>query len=81
MVEQWARTNGLVLDRLEYHFLGNGPFEHVARTQYLWAVRTHGAGGQIRDAWLKCGHVVFGMWSRQIEVKWVEEGKSAFLDT
>jgi len=80
LVRQWALENDLHLERQEYHLLGRGPFEHVSRTQYLWAVRTRDKQGRLRDAWLNCGHPVVGMLVPRLEVKWVDEGKSAFLE-
>jgi len=80
ILEQWAQASGLALERRELHFLGRGPFDWVSRTQFLWAVRVRSNEGRVQDAWLRCGHAVFGMFSRRLDVKWVDAGKSAFLD-
>jgi hypothetical protein len=82
LVHLWASANGLTLERRELHLLSRGPFASVTRTQLIWAVRVREKEGRKRDAWLKCGGPVFGtLFSRQMDVKWVDEGKSAFLDS
>lgn len=80
LLENWASEGGLNVERRELHFLGRGPFDWVSRTQFLHAVRLRDKEGRVRDAWVKCGHAVFGMFSRRLDVKWVDAGKSAFMD-
>jgi len=77
LVNRWAKNNGYVILRAESG--RSHPFSGTPRGQKVWAVRFQNQHGGTQDAWLRCGGTALGYHLDDVEVRWVDPGKSAFV--
>lgn len=71
-IDDWARSQRLVVVRAERRLVETGPFSVVTagdQPVYLLTVRT---GGGERRAWVQCGELPWGVLSNTVVVRWDE---------
>ena len=74
MVEEWARRQGLQIVSSEFRWWRRGPFFwKSSRNQTVLYVTVRMPDGSPRSAFIRCGNWWVGLFTDQLEVKWVEE--------
>jgi hypothetical protein len=72
MVEAWAATSGLRLLSLQHRWFRCGPYSwNSSRSQIIFFVSLWD-GKARRSAYIRCGGWWLGMFSEQMEVKWMD---------
>lgn len=71
MLQKWINENNFVLLERTAPWIKDNPFFGSSnRSQKVFYITLRQSDGQIRRAWVRCGHALWGVWVEQVEVKW-----------
>ena len=71
MLDNWLSENNYQLLQKSAPWIKDNPFFLSSnRSQKVWKVTIRTPAGEVRQAWVRCGHALLGVAKDQVEVKW-----------
>lgn len=71
MLDEWAMDEGLQINSAKWRWFRHGPFLWTtSKNQVVLRIEARTPDGSLRTGWARCGSFWWGVFSKQIEVRW-----------